>query len=202
MELVLVDKSNYKEAIRIQKSIFPHEDGTLNVLASLDRDLFIKTTGMPYEDDHIKYYLALVDGNYVGISGIYYYAFDTENAWLGWFGILPQYRKKGYGSELLLKTMEFASLKGFKNMRIYCDYVGDISGIHLYEKNGFIGEKYTYEKLAYDCRIYSKSLTGDKVTLWNNKNLNLSYQSKLDHMDNDKINEIVNIYDNMFKNIE
>ena len=56
MELIPVDYTNYKCAIEIQKKIFPHEDGTLNILASLGRDLFLKRTGLSYEDDHVKYF--------------------------------------------------------------------------------------------------------------------------------------------------
>lgn len=193
MELVLVDKSNYKEAIKIQNSIFPKENGSLNILASLDRELFIKLTGLNYQDDHIKYYLAKKDDDYIGITGIYYY--DPDNAWLGWFGILTQFRNNGLGRELLKKTVDLASTMNFKYMRLYTDFVDNHNAINLYEEEGFIGEKYTREKLSYDCRIYSKSLIDNQINLWNNKNLNLTYQSELDHMDADKIKEIIKIYD-------
>ena len=195
MELVLVDKSNYKEAIKIQNSIFPKENGALNILASLDRELFIKSTGLNYEDDHVKYYLAKIDDKFVGITGIYYY--DLDSAWLAWYGILKEYRKKGIGRELLRKTIALVTSMGFKYMRLYTDFVDNHDAIKLYEKEGFIGEKYTFEKLAYDCRIYSKCLIDSNINLWNNKNLNLSYQSELDHMNDDKIKEIIKMYDNM-----
>ena len=195
MELVLVDKSNYKEAIKIQNSIFPKENGALNILASLDRKLFIKFTGLNYADDHVKYYLAKKDNNYVGITGIYYYDFD--NAWLGWFGILSKFRNRGLGRELLRKTVDLASTMNFKYMRLYTDFVDNHNAINLYEEEGFIGEKYTLEELSYDCRIYSKALIDDHISFWNNKDLNLSYQSELDHMDADKIKEIIKMYDNM-----
>lgn len=42
MKFILVDFTNYKKAIEIQNKIFPKEDGTINILASLDRDLFKK----------------------------------------------------------------------------------------------------------------------------------------------------------------
>ena len=195
MELVLVDKSNYKEAIKIQNSIFPKENGALNILASLDRELFIKSTGLNYEDDHVKYYLAKIDDKFVGITGIYYY--DLDSAWLAWYGILKEYRKKGIGRELLRKTIALVTSMDFKYMRLYTDFVDNHDAIKLYEKEGFIGEKYTFEKLAYDCRIYSKSLIDSNINLLNNKNLNLSYQSELDHMNDDKIKEIIKMYDNM-----
>ncbi len=193
MELTIVDKNNYKEAIKIQKEIFPKENGTLNILASLDRDLFMKITGLPYDDDNVKFYLAMVDDKYIGITGIYYY--DQDNAWLGWFGILPKNRNKGFGRELLRKTLELAKKMNFKYFRIYTDYIDNHDGVILYEKENFIGEKYTKEKLPYDCRIYSKSLTNDEVSLWNNKNLDLSYQSDLEKMNEEEINKILKKYE-------
>ena len=197
MELVIVDKNNYKEAIEVQKSIFPTEDGTLNILASIDRDLFIEKTGMYYEDDNIKYYLAKIDNKYVGITGIYNY--DPDSAWLGWFGILDEYKNKGLGTLLLKATIDLAASMNFKYMRIYTDFEENSNAIKLYEKIGFIGEKYTAEKLSYDCRIYSKSIADNNCDLWNNKNLNLNYQSELDHPNKDRVSEILKIYDDMFK---
>lgn len=198
MELILVDKDNYKDAIEIQKSIFPNEDGTLNILASIDRELFIQVTGLSYVDDHIKYYLAKVDNRYVGITGIYHYNFDVESAWIGWYGVLKQFQNKGLGKKLLITTLDLAKSCSFKYMRLYTDYSENKKAIDLYESIGFIGEKYTVEKLSYDCRIYSMSLVDKTVPLLNNKNLGLAYQSELDQMDSDQINKILNKYEELF----
>ena len=146
-----------------------------------------------YPEDHVKYYLARKDNKYIGITGIYNY--DSDSAWLAWFGILDEFRGKGFGREVLQKTCVLAANMGFKNMRLYTDYVDNHNAIKLYEKEGFVGEKYTLEKLPYDCRIYSKSLVDDKVGLWNNKDLELSYQTNLDHMNQEKINAILKKYD-------
>lgn len=197
MELTIVDKKNYKEAIKIQNSIFPNEDGTINILASLDRELFMKKTGIEYIDDHIKYYLARVDGEYVGITGIYSYNFDKNSAWIGWYGILKEHRQKGLGKELLTKTSELARSQGFKYLRLYTDYIENKPAINLYKKTGFKGEKYTSEKLAYDCRIYSKSLIDEFVPLWNNRYLGLSHQSELDQMNDKQIKKILAMYDTL-----
>ncbi len=198
MELLLVDKNNYLKAIEIQNSIFPKENGALNILASLDRDLFIRVSGVDYPDDHVKYYLAKENNDYVGITGLYYE--DTDNAWLAWFGILNKFRGMGYGKKLLRETMAKAKEQRFKYLRLYTDYNDNHDAIILYEKEGFVGEKYTYEKLDYDCRIYTRSLLDDKVSLWNNKNLDLTYQTELDHMDNVKIGEIVRKYSDIWYN--
>lgn len=199
MELVIVDKSNYKDAIKIQNSIFPKENGAINILASLDRELFIKMTDVSYIDDHVKYYLAKVNDNYVGITGLYYYNFDVSSAWIAWYGILNQYQNKGLGKELLKATINLAKEKGFKYLRLYTDYLDNKKAIVLYEQEGFIGEKYNKEKLDYDCRIYSISLEDKNVPLWNNRNLSLSHQSELDHMNETEINKIIEMYDNFLQ---
>lgn len=59
----------------------------------------------------------------------------------------------------------------------------------------FFGEKYTREELDYDCRIYSLSLIDKKVPLWNNRNLGLTHQTELDHMDKEQIKAIFDNYD-------
>ena len=192
MELVLVDFTNYKKAIEIQNNIFPKEDGTLNILASLDRELFIQRTGIDYEDDNVKYYIVYDNGEEIGITGLYYY--DNVSAWLAWFGVLPNMRRKHYGKRIWLQTMELARQKGFEIMRLYTDAIDNADAIKLYKKLGFVGEKYSAEELTYDCYIYSKSLCDEQVKLWNNKLLGLSYQSQLDHLSKDKIEEILKLY--------
>ncbi len=193
MIIKLVDFNNYKEAIKIQNMIFPNEDGTLNILASLDRKLFMEKTGLFYVDDNVKFYIAYVNNEIVGITGIYNY--KADEGWLAWFGILSEYRGNGYGKELLKKTIDIAIDSGYKTFRLYTDRVGNADAIKLYIKMGFIGEKYLAEKLSYDCWIYSKSLTNEKVKLLNNENLKLGYQSVLDKMEKRKIKNILEIYE-------
>ena len=105
MEFVLVDFTNYKKAIEIQNIIFPNEDGTINILASLDREL-LKKTGIDYVEDNVKYYIVYDNNEEVGITGLYNY--DSISAWLAWFGVLPDKRRKSYGKRILEKTMELA----------------------------------------------------------------------------------------------
>ena len=193
MEFVLVDFTNYKKAIEIQNTVFPNEDGTINILASLDRELFIKKTGIDYVEDNVKYYIVYDNNEEVGITGLYNY--DSISAWLAWFGVLPDKRRKSYGKRILEKTMKLAKQKGFKTMRLYTDAIENADAIKLYKKLGFVGEKYSAEELLYDCYIYSKSLYDDKVDLWNNKLLGLSEQSQLDHFPKKKIKEILDMYE-------
>ena len=195
MRLELVDYTNYKKAIEIQNEIFPEEDGTINILASLDRDLFMRKTGLFYEDDHIKYYIAYDGDEVVGITGIYYYDNAPTSAWLAWFGVLPDKRRRHYGEKILEQTMELVKQKGFETMRLYTDAIGNANAIKLYKKLGFTGEKYSAEKLSYDCYIYSRNLHGKKTDPWNNRILGLSYQSELERIPKEKIREILKAYE-------
>ena len=198
MEIIPVDFKNYRDAIKIQNTIFPREDGTINILVALDTELFIKTTGILYDNDNARYYIGYEENKQIGITGIYHY--KTDEAWLAWVGILPKYRRLGYGKRLLEKTIELARSQNYKIMRLYTDKIDNASAIVLYEKLGFIGEKYTREKLPFYCRIYSMSLTDDKVTLLNNRNLNLSNQMDMEFYDKDKIKEILEKYEKVEKN--
>ncbi len=195
MNLIPVDKANCIQAIRIQNAVFPHENGAVNILASMDRDLFTERTGVVYPDHRIRYWLAEEDHAYVGITGLYSYDSDPETVWLGWFGILPEYRSKGYGRQVLEKTMEKAQAEGFTCMRLYTDYRDNHNAVQLYEQEGFTGEKYTAEELPYDCRIYSKRLDGGEAEPWDNRFLALGYQSELEHMSEDRIREIIKLYE-------
>lgn len=183
----IVDFDNALEAIELQRKIFP-EDGLLNILASLDRDLFQKETGIQYPDDHVKYYLAYLSGHPIGITGLYYQPGDTEEMWVAWFGVLSEYRNQGYGSSILNWTMDEALRQGRKTIRLYTDMIECKDAITLYEKLGFHGEKYSAEDLSYDCYIFSKSLINEEISLWNNQFLGLAQQSSYEQMD-DKLKE-------------
>ena len=54
LEFKIVDFSNALQAIEVQNSIF-EEDGLLNILASLDYDLFISLTKMSYVEYSISF---------------------------------------------------------------------------------------------------------------------------------------------------
>ncbi len=195
----IIDFNNVKKAIKIQNEIFPLEDGTINLLASLDRDLFIKTSGLFYPDDKVKYYLAYLKNEIVGITGLYSLDKHSDDAWIGWYGITPKFRNKGLGTKILKWTIEKAKKSGYKTIRLYTDSKGNAKAINLYKKLGFVGEKYNAEVLAYDCWIYSKSLIDDKLELWNNKPLDLKYQSQLDQMNKEEIENIKLKYEKIIK---
>ncbi len=80
-------------------------------------------------------------GKAIGMTGLYRdqkNKDDNENVWLGWFGVHPEFRKRGIGSSLLEFTINEAKAQGFKTMKIYTSTDENETAAHkLYESFGF-----------------------------------------------------------------
>jgi len=88
---------------------------------------------------HLHYltYQIVYDRNRaIGLTGIYSHKFKKERAWLGWFGVIPEERRKGFGSSALRKTVDAARNRGYREFKIWTD-AGDKSAINFYKRNGF-----------------------------------------------------------------
>lgn len=199
IEIKIVDFDNAEEAINVQRKIFS-EDGMINIIASLDRELFMKVTGLFYPDDNVKYYLAYKDKEAIGITGLYEYKDMPDEMWIAWFGVLPEHRRLGYGSKILEWTMKKALSQKKKTIRLYTEMGGNNEAIELYRKLGFIEEKYLAEKLTYNCYIFSKSLTAKPTKPFDNKNLCLTEQTAFENI-NEEFKEKIHGYykDKYFK---
>lgn len=168
---------NLELACRIQNTIFPEEDARENFIEQINND--------PYRKE-MDYYIVYLDSNPIGITGIYAYHEYPEDAWLGWFGLLKEFRGHNYGSAILDKTMKLAKEKGYKNFRLYTDEFAKTAH-KLYESKGMIKELYDREddKDEYfiaDTYVYSIGLIGNKPELWNNKLLGLKEQGEKENM--------------------
>lgn len=85
LEYELIDNNNINLATSIQYTIFPDECAYLHYKYSIDTN---------YETE--IYYIAKHNNIPVGITGLYFYnELDSESIWLGWFGVLPEFRSKG-----------------------------------------------------------------------------------------------------------
>ena len=171
MEFELVTPKNVELAIKIQKEIFPLENGS--------EDLKEASLGIcPPHQFLQKYWIARQDNEYLGIIGLYAYKDYPKDAWIGWFGLLKQNRGKGYGKQILYFIKNEALNNGFTTLRLYTDEEDNFIATKLYEKIGMIKEKYINEDDIHfqtsKTLIYSISLTDKSVELWNNKNLFLN----------------------------
>lgn len=72
----------------------------------------------------------------VGVCGLFSMHPDsTEELWLGWFGILNEYRHMNYATEALFRIKEIALENGCKDLFLYTD--AKTGPIDFYKKQGF-----------------------------------------------------------------
>ncbi len=169
-----VTENNITIALKIQRRVFPLENG--------EDDLFEAINKSKKYFKFLEYYLVHNGEFYIGITGIYSYNEYPEDAWIGWFGILPAFRSMGYGTEMFGYTRDLAVKNGFKSLRIYADDKYDFVATKFFEKQKMFKECYTKEKymgyLVGKLVIYSLSLTKNNVIPWNNKSLFLKEYAK------------------------
>ena len=169
MDIIKIDRNNIDAALAIQRTLFPGYDATVNYIEAID--------GI----SGYEYWILSMNGVHIGISGIYSLKEEPQSAWLGWFGILPRYRKNGLGSEALSVFEEEARKRGFRFARLYTGRQNNDVAKSFYAANGYVEEH-------YDCRedsgavpgtvsIFSKKLyPEDELPPWNNRNMHLDEQ--------------------------
>ena len=171
LKFIEVNYDNLKLAVQIQNNIFPLEDGKANYIEGITNDPYIK---------EMVNYIVYDNDEPIGVVGLYSYNEYPTDAWLSWFGVLKQYRKKGYGSAIFDFFEKLSKEKGYKTIRVYTDDEFS-SAINLYNKKGMIKEYYSNElesdEINNTTLIFSKSLSLEKTEKWNNKFLQLTAQT-------------------------
>ncbi len=164
-----ISKNNIKVAARLQYEIFPNSSA-YSVYKS-------KITG-ERKDLYIGY-IAYIEDIPVGVTGIYEIPEYSNTVWLSWLGIKKEYRKLGYGKQILDYTIEMAKALNKRCLRLYTFEVWNSEAQAFYKRNMDLGEYYYNEKEHKDIfegkpKIFSISLCDEKVELWNNKFINIS----------------------------
>lgn len=186
LKYVVVDSGNLDLAVKIQNTIFPLENGRKNYIEGITND--------PYRKEMINY-IVYANENPIGVVGLYAYNEYPKDAWLSWFGVLQEYRQKGYGSKMFDFFASLALAKGYTAIRVYTDDEFDKASL-LYEKKKMIKEFYQNvlesDEINKGTIIYSKSLIDGETSKWHNKFLGLTAQSAkekgCDNMNYDNIN--------------
>ena len=171
LDYIEITKDNIDFATKIQEEIFPGESAYEHYLYTINKN-----------EEYEKYYLVYDKEKIVGITGTYSNEplEETNSLWLGWYGVLPTERNKGYGTKILKDTIDMAKKLipkyPIKYFRLYTDIKENKEALPLYDKYMDIKEMYhNHNDVNYDgnCIIYSKSLTQEKVQKWDDKFLNL-----------------------------
>lgn len=115
----------------------------------------------------------------VGVTGIYEIPEYSDTVWLSWFGIKKEYRKLGYGKQILDYTIEVAKALNKKYLRLYTFEIWNNEAQIFYKRNMDLEEYYYNDKEHKDIfegkpKIFSISLCNKKVELWDNKFINIS----------------------------
>ena len=165
---VQIDRNNFSYALALQRELFPEFSAEVNYRESVEK---ITTN---------RYYLLYDGGTCVGISGIYEYEADPTSAWLGWFGILPAFRRRGYGSAAIRLFEEEARSRGYTHTRLYTDKYDNEAAVAFYEANGYTSEEYLNAEDAvikqFPILIFSKRLSCGEVRKWNHKFIDMTGQ--------------------------
>ena len=171
MKFVPITADNVAMACRMQHQLFPQED------CNADHDY---VNGYTHPERRREHWLIQVGSDFVGIAGIYDLDVEPETAWLGWFGIMPEFRRKGYGEAALSLFEDVARKRGYLYARLFTERT-DADAIRLYLRCGFSQEEYSCptdpDSLTVPMYIMSKSLYMDRpCPAWNNRDIKLWYQ--------------------------
>jgi len=110
----------------------------------------------------------------VAVTGWYDFDEKHENAFMGWFGVHPDFRKLGIGSKVFDFTLERVVKHNYNYFRIYTDKVVNSDSVKLYESKGLILEPYTFDDAIGrngNFVVFTKVLKSNGTDLWNNRPL-------------------------------
>ena len=165
-----LNKENLKIAAKTQYEIFPNSSAYLIYKSHIEGKIKeFYTTSIAYSDDKP-----------VGVVGLYDIPEYSDTVWLSWFGVLKEYRHMGFGKQLFDYAVEEAKKLNKKFFRLYTFEIWNSSAQKFYNKNTDMGEYYYNEKekskriFEGKPKIFSKSLCDEKVSMWNNKYINIS----------------------------
>lgn len=177
LRFVEVTPENHDIAIKIQNTIFPNENGRDEIVAGAYQ---IRTDRM----DEIYYWIAYEGETPVGICGITEYLDYPEDCFLGWYGVLENHRRSGYGRKMFEHCKQKAKEKGYKTLRLYTDEVDNSVAVLAYKQFGMTGEYYEHptDKTVFVGKqiVFSIPLDGKELVKWNNRMLYLAEEDEIE----------------------
>ena len=118
-------KQNIKVAARTQYEIFPNSSAYVTYKK--------KVTG---KNDHLyRAFIAYNGDEPIGVTGIYEIPEYADTLWLSWFGVKKEYRKLGYGKQLLDYTIKIAKEHNKKYLRLYTFEIWNETAQEFYKRN-------------------------------------------------------------------
>jgi GNAT superfamily N-acetyltransferase len=87
--------------------------------------------------EYWKVLLVRAHGDAVGVSGLYRQPGVPNNlVWVGWFGIRPRFRRKGFGTSAMYELIDLARSFGCQQLWVYTGSSDDVA-VCFYKSLGF-----------------------------------------------------------------
>ncbi len=86
-----INRENILLASKIQYEIFPNSSAYIKYINEIDCNKKIPINFLVYHDEKP-----------IGVIGLYEYDNDKDSVWVSYFGLLKEYRKKGYGEQMFI----------------------------------------------------------------------------------------------------
>jgi GNAT superfamily N-acetyltransferase len=151
LTLERITAKNLAKAIAAAWQIFPYETHAEGFGPEIAYKMAIEQ-----RNSRFAYYLARDNEKTVGITGHDPAEDGQPEMWLGWFGVLPAERRKGYGSKILLATCEIISGFGISSLYLYSgDREEERAAHRLYLRSGF--EQTGWGEMDGDRVLYFKA---------------------------------------------
>lgn len=180
ISLEMINKDNLKVTSLIQYEIFNNNwCGYCDLLSEVEERQKDPNKLLPIT------YLVKYRNKAVGIIGLYELKNYKNTIWLNWFGILPKYRNRGFGTHALFKIIELARKYQRKEFRLVTYKIWNNQAQSIYQKTMQISEYYTnkndwqYAIKNGVAMIFSTSLFDKTITKWNNRFVDLLSDEEL-----------------------
>ena len=164
-----INKNNVIEAAKIQYKIFPNSSAYSKYLNELKDNKELPISFLVYENN-----------NPIGVVGLYDMHEYKDTIWLSWFGVLEEYRFKGYGTQIFNDIIQIAKEYNKKFLRLFTYEVWNHDAQKFYNKHMQLGEYYTnkdddqFDIKEGKCKIFGYSLCNEPVDYWNNKFIDIA----------------------------
>lgn len=183
-----ISENNIRVASKIQYEIFPNSSAYLKYLKEIQN----KTLDLPVD------FLIFENDIPIGVVGLYEISKYKDIIWLSWFGVVEDYRYKGYGSQIFEDIINEAKKYNKDFLRLFTHEVWNYEVQDFYKKHMQIEEYYTnkdddqYDINQGKCKIYGYSLCNKPIDYWNDKFIDISSDDK-DHEESIKLMKRDNI---------
>lgn len=168
MNLLPLEPEQLLETQRIAALLFPWESEHQEALAAVAypnlRDEFLTRHAL----SSVRCWTSRVGQEVAGFAAVYAYDAQPDELWLAWFGLLPEYRGRGAGAELLDEVIALAQREGRETLRLWTtDEPEYATALRLYARRGFVSEPCpALPGETWRTEVLSLALRGGPVRAW------------------------------------